>query len=134
MQILLKPSIHLSLQPGIIKTSSYHFSSLSYINHNQLHPLQIMSRPLTMFPNPLTIFIQHERDRNKRHTYKRQRRTSPIHTKIVKHGSSEQREPSAETAAHEIVARIGGGCVFGICIADVVENGVEEEEGADTKE
>ena len=90
-----------------------------------------MSRPLTLHSDLLAPSVQNKRDRYKCHTDKCQRGTRPRHSQIFKHGISKEREAGAETRAHEIVSCECWCCYFGVCVADVVEDWVEEEEGTD---
>ena len=50
------------------------------------------------------------------------------------HPSCKYWESSPETTSHEVVACKNRGGVFGVCITQIVENGVEKEEGAYAEE
>ncbi len=78
--------------------------------------------------------VQHERYRYERNGQEPQRRTRPRDPQILIHCRREQREPGAETAPHEIVPRQHASRVLRVRIWEVVEDGVEEEEGAEREE
>ena len=46
------------------------------------------------------------------------------------HPRGEQWEPCAETAPHKVVARQHTGRILRVCVGEVIENGLEEEESA----
>lgn len=75
--------------------------------------------------------MQRERDGYERNTQEPQKTTRPIDPQVVIHGGRKQGKSRAEGRTHEVVTGEHGSCVFGVRIAQVVEHGVEEEEGAD---
>lgn len=93
-----------------------------------------MSRPLTTLPDPLPVNIQHERNGDKRHANKGQGGARPRYPQVRKHGIGKEREAGTKTRAHEVVPRVCGGGVNGVCVANVVEDGIEEEECSDGEE
>ena len=93
-----------------------------------------MSRMLTPHPQPLPIPHQHERNRHEQHAQQRQQRVGPIETELVEHGVGEEGEGGAEGGAHEVVARVDGGDVRRVGVAEVGEHGHEEQEDAGCEE
>ena len=81
--------------------------------------------------DPLTIEVQHERNRNEHNGQESQQRRCPSDANVVVHSSSKQWESSTETRSHEIVASENGGSVLGIRISKIVQDEVEQEEGTD---
>ena len=81
-----------------------------------------------------THAIKHEWNRDESNTQESQRRTRPRHSKVVIHGSREQGESRAERTSHEIVAGKHTGCIFRVGVWEVIEHGVEEEEGSEGEE
>ena len=78
--------------------------------------------------------IQHKRNRYERDTQEPQRRTRPPNPQVLIHGRSEKREPGAKGAPHEVVPRQHAGRILRVRIGEVIEDGLEEEEGADGEE
>lgn len=90
-----------------------------------------MPRPLTPQTNPLPIAVQRERYRYERNTQEPQKTTRPIDPQVVIHGGRKQGKSRTKGRTHEVVTREDGSGVFGVCVAKIVEHGVEEEKGAD---
>ena len=103
--------------------------------------LKILSGKLATFPYRLTILrlqrqpnpksetcnrgpqkrrathpVQHKRNWYERNRQEPQRRTRPRNPQILIHGRREQRESSAETAPHEVVAREHAGRILRVCV------------------
>lgn len=87
-----------------------------------------------MLPYRLPIEIQHKGNRNKRDTQKSKRATSPRHPKILIHGTRKEGETSTEARTHEIITGKDRRGVIRIRVAQVVQDGVEEQERADGEE
>ena len=90
-----------------------------------------MPRPLTPQTNPLPIPMQREGYRYERNTQESQKTTRPIDPQVVIHGGRKQGKSRTEGRTHEVVAGEHRSGVFGVRVAEIVEHGVEEEEGAD---
>ena len=73
-----------------------------------------------------TYLDQNERDRNESDRDESQRRTSPIDTQFRVHSIGEEREPSAESRAHEIVSGQDRSRILRVSVRQVVENTVEQ--------
>ena len=109
----------------------WHLSLFSKLSPIRASILQIMPRPLTPQTNPLPVTMQRERYRYERNAQEPQKTTRPIDPQVVVHGGRKEGKSRAEGRAHEVVAGEHGSGVFGVGIAQVIEHGVEEEEGAD---
>ena len=83
---------------------------------------------------PATHAIKHEWDWNESDTQKSQSRTRPRDSKIFIHSSREQWESRTERTSHEIVARKHTCRIFWVGVREVIEHGVEEEEGPEGEE
>ena len=90
-----------------------------------------MSGTLTPLPDRLPIAKQDPRDRNERHAQKRKQSAPPVDPQAIEHGTRKQRETRAKGTPHEIIPRKHARRVLGVGVAEVVEDGVEQEEGAD---
>ena len=98
------------------------------------HISQLMRSHLARPPDPAAVKIQRERNGDKGHTQEAQQATRPRHAQTVIHGVCEEREGGPEGTPHEVVAGVDGGEVFGVGVAEVAEDGHEEQEGAHAEE
>ena len=83
---------------------------------------------------PATHPIKHKWNRNECNTQESQRRTRPRHAKVVIHSCRKQWKSRAERASHKIVARKHTSRIFWVCVGEIVEHGVKEEEGSEGEE
>jgi hypothetical protein len=94
-----------------------------------------MSRPLTVLdPNRLSIIIQHKRNRDKQNAQEPQQRASPINAQLPEHSARKNGKRSTEARPHKVVAGKHGRGVLWVSVWEVVENSLEEKEGADGEE
>lgn len=95
---------------------------------------KIFSRKAAViYSDPLAVEIQDEWDRNKSYPKESQRAASPIHTQILVHGSSEEREPCTKRTSHEVVTCQHRGCYCRVSVGQVIQDRVEEEECPNTE-
>ena len=81
-----------------------------------------------------TYPIKHKWNWDESNTQESQSRTRPRHSKVFIHSGRKQGEARAERTSHEIVARKHTGCIFWVGVWEVIEHGVEEEEGSEGEE
>lgn len=93
-----------------------------------------MSRILTRHPQPPTIPINQNGNRNERNRKQCQQRASPINPQILKHGRREDWKRTTERSSHEVVPCKNGSDDFGIRGALVGEQSIEEPGAADGEE
>lgn len=79
----------------------------------------------------LTVLDQDERNRNKRNGQETKQTGSPANTKLVVHGPREQWETSTKRRSHKVVAGKDGCSILRVCVGEVVEDRVEQEDCAD---
>lgn len=84
--------------------------------------------------NPLTIIIQHERNRYERHAQEAQQTTRPRDTQLVIHGIRKERKRSSERTPDQIIPCVNRGDVFWVGISEIRQHGHEEQEGAHAEE
>ena len=81
-----------------------------------------------------TYAIKHEWNWDECNTQESQSRTRPRHSKVFIHSCCEQWKSRTERTSHEIVARKHAGRILWVGVREVVEHGVEEEEGSEGEE
>ena len=94
----------------------------------------IVSSHLASPPDPLAIVIQHERDGDEQNRQEAEQTARPADSELVVHRCSEQRKCRTEGRPHEVVSGVHRGHVFWIRVAQVGEDGHEEEECAHGEE
>ena len=93
--------------------------------------LKVFERIFAAHPQLLAVLVQEKRYRNERDRQEAQQRTRPGDAKLSIHGGREKRERGTEARAHEIVAGEHARGVVGVRVSQVVQDRVEEQEGAD---
>ena len=96
------------------------------ISHDGLRP-QVRGKPATHA-------IKHEWNGNESDTQESQSRTRPRDSKVFIHSCCEQWKSRTERTSHEIVACKHTGRILGVRVREVIEHGVEEEEGSEGEE
>ena len=85
-----------------------------------------MSRHPTPLPDPLSVPIQHKRDRDEQYRQSPQQAACPTKSQPLVHRVRKQWEPGPKRTPHEIIACIHGRDVFGIRVAEVCQDAHEQ--------
>lgn len=92
-----------------------------------------MAGELGLHPELLAILGEDEGDGDESDGQESEEGTSPANAEFGVHSGREEGEATTEAGTHEVVAGEDAGGVFGIGVAEVVEDAVKEQERADAE-